>query len=67
MIIQINKDGKGKGKGVSVHLIAEDDHDRRSLSLLAETMQKQNQPRLYLDSHVLTANGVENVLLATGK
>ncbi len=67
MIIQINKDGKGKGKGVSVHLIAEDDHDRRSLGVLAETMQKQDQPRLYLDSHVLTKKGVENVLLATGK
>lgn len=67
MIIRIDKDGKGKGKGVSVHLIAEDDHDRKSLALLAETMQKQNQPRLYLDSHVLTSKGVENVLLATGR
>lgn len=65
MIVQINKDSNGKE--VSVHLIAEGDQDRRSLAVLADAMQKQNQPRLYLDSHVITLKGVENILLATGK
>lgn len=65
MIVQINKDTKGKG--VSVHIIAESEQDRKSLALLVDAMQKQNQPRLYLDSHVITPKGVENILLATGK
>lgn len=65
MIVQIDK--ASGGKEVSVHLIAQDENDRRSLGLLSEAMLKQKQPRLYLDSHVITPKGVENLLLATGK
>lgn len=65
MIVQIAK-ARG-GKEVSVHMIAEDEDDRRSLSLLSGALLKQKQPRLYLDSHVITPKGVENLLLATGK
>lgn len=65
MIIQINRDRKGKG--ASVRLIAQDDEDRKSLVILSDAMMKPRQGRLHLDHHVTTPKGVENLLLATGK
>lgn len=65
MIVQIAK--ASGGKEVSVQLIAQDENDRRSLGLLSEALLKQKQPRLYLDSHVITQKGVENLLLATSR
>lgn len=65
MIVQIEK-ARG-GKQASVNLIAEGEDDRKSLGLLAEILQQQKQPRLYLDSHVITTKGVENLFLTTSK